>query len=55
MIREQKMGVRIEERDRGDNTDNICQTEKSQVGQLSLTDVVISCWQKPKQKRKKPI
>lgn len=43
-------GVRIEEGDRGD-TDNICQTEKSQVGWLSLKPFncccdVMACLQK---------
>lgn len=35
-------GVRIEEGDRGD-TDNICQTEKSQVGRLSLKPFNCCC------------
>lgn len=51
-------GVRIEEGDRGDNTDNICQTEKSQVGPLSLKPFncccdVMACLQKQNKAKEK--
>lgn len=51
-------GVRIEEGDRGDNTDNICQTEKSQVGPLSLKSFncccdVMACLQKQNKTKEK--
>lgn len=50
-------GVRIEEGNRGDNTDNICPTEKSQVGPLSLKpncccDVMV-CLQKQNKRESK--